>query len=385
MLFKDVLVDPKIKKQIINQIKNNRVGHAQLFQCKPGSHAFALAVAMAQYMNCEHPSDEDSCGQCPSCIQFEKLIHPDLHLYFPNSTTKKVKEDNESALFIDDFRKFVFQNDYLIEILDWLIQLGGENKQATINIRDCADIIRHNSTRSYSGGFKFYILWCIDRIYHAAAPKLLKTLEEPENKSLFILISENPEQILSTIRSRTQLVNIPALTHEQITSALHQKFPDIGEQAARDIAVLAEGDYNKAIRIHEDDSDFKASLHTFDIILSSALAFARQQPAEVVQYDSVMEEVGEIVAQGREGQKDFISFSLRMLRNILLASTSHPEMAKVTSSEATVIEKFKGKINLKQVSTLTEEFNKAQFHISRNGNSSLIFTDLFFKMADALR
>ena len=361
------------------------MGHAQLFQSKPGSHAFALAVAMAQYMNCEHPTDEDSCGHCDSCVQFEKLTHPDLHIYFPNSTSKKVKEDPESAKFTDEFREFVISHDYHIEILDWLMELGGENKQATINIRDCADIIRHNSTRSYSGGFKFYILWCIDRIYHAAAPKLLKTLEEPESQSLFILISEKPEQILSTIRSRTQSVNIPSLTNEQLSDALLRKFPDIGDQAARDIAILAEGDYNKAIRIHEDDSDFKASLRAFDTILGGALAFARQLSPDTVQYDSVQEELGEIVAQGRESQKDFISFSLRMLRNILMAGTSHPEMVRITTNEANVIEKFKGKINLKHVTLLTEEFNKAQLHISRNGNSNLIFTDLFFRMASALR
>lgn len=385
MLFKDVLVDPNIKKQIINQVKSHRVGHAQLFQSKPGSHAFALAVEMAQYMNCEHPTDEDSCGQCPSCIQFEKLSHPDLHLYFPNSTTKSVKKDPDSQQFLREFRDFVFEHDYHIDIVDWLLELGGENKQASINIRDCSDIILHNSNRSYSGGFKVYILWCIDRFYHSATPKLLKTLEEPESQSLFILITEKPEQVLSTIRSRTQLVNIPMLTNKQITGALLQKFPDLGEQAARDIAVLAEGDYNKAIRIHEDDSSFKASLKAFDIILGGAMAFAQQQPPAAVQYDSVQEEIGEIIAQGRESQKDFITFSLRMFRNILMMSTSRPEMVKITTEEANVIEKFKGKLNLKQVSLISEEFNQALFHISRNGNSNIIFTDLFFKMAATLR
>lgn len=385
MQFKDVLVAPQLKAQIINQVKLHRVSHAQLFHAQPGSHAFALAIAMAQYMCCEHPTDNDSCGQCPSCIQFEKLTHPDLHLYFPNCITKNVKKEPDCQQFMQEFREFVFQHDYHIDIQDWLTELEGENKQANINIRDCSNIISHNNVRSYSGGFKFYILWNIDRLYHAAAPKLLKTLEEPEGQSLFILISEKPEQILKTILSRTQLVTIPKLTDEQLATALRKRFPDMEEQTAHDIAMLADGDYNRAFQIHADDSDYQASLAAFDILMGSALSFSRQQSAEVVNYPRVHEEMGEIVAQGREAQKAFLTFTIRMLRNMLMTTTNHPEMVKATHAEQTILEKYKGAIGLKQATLLTEECNKALFHIGRNANSGIVFTDLFFKMAGALR
>ncbi len=385
MLFKDVLVDTNLKQQLIKQVQDHRVSHAQFFLAQSGSHAFALAIALAQYLNCEHPTDEDSCGLCPSCVQFSKLTHPDLHLYFPNCITKSVKKDPDSLQLLQPFREFVAQHDYFIDIQDWLLELGGENKQANINIRDCADIIHHNSIRSYSGGYKIYILWSIDRIHHSAAPKLLKTLEEPENRSLFILISEKPELILSTILSRTQLVKIPRLTNGQITSALRQRFPDMDEQTALDIAVLAEGDYNKALKIHEDDTALSANLSAFTTMMNGVIAFSKQMPLGSLQYESVQLEFSEIIAQGRENQKQFLEFTLRMLRNILMLNSKPPEMVKATASEREALEKLQSDMTLKRISLISDECNKALYHISRNGNSSLVFTDLFFKMAAAMR
>ncbi|MCQ2276723.1 MAG: hypothetical protein MJZ87_07265 [Bacteroidales bacterium] len=385
MLFKDVLVDPQLKQQILNQVHEHRISHAQFFLAQSGSHAFALAIALAQYLCCEHPSDEDSCGECPSCKQFEKLAHPDLHLYFPNCLTKSVKKDNESLMFAQEFRDFVFKHNYFIEIQDWLAELDGENKQATINIRDCSHIVNQNSIRSYAGGYKIYILWNVDRLYHAAAPKLLKTLEEPENKSLFILISEKPDLILSTILSRTQLVKIPRLSNDLIAAQLKHDFPDIDDKTAMDIAILSEGDYNKAVKVHADDSDQKSMLNTFSLMLNSIVSFAQQQPPAVVKYAEVQEEFAHIVDQGRETQKQFVGFVLKMLRNILMLNTKHENIVKATEAEMNVLRTFKGVINLKHVSIMTEECNKALYHIGRNGNSALIFTDLYFKMAAALK
>lgn len=385
MLFKDVLVEPQLKQQILNQVHEHRISHAQFFLAQSGSHAFALAIALAQYLCCEHPSDEDSCGECPSCKQFEKLAHPDLHLYFPNCLTKSVKKDNESQLFMQEFRDFVIKHNYFIEIQDWLSELDGENKQASINIRDCSHIVNQNSIRSYAGGYKIYILWNVDRLYHAAAPKLLKTLEEPENKSLFILISEKPDLILSTILSRTQLVKVPRLSNDLIAMQLKKDFPDIDDSTAQNIAILSEGDYNKAVKIKADDSVLKSMLNTFSLMMNSVVAFAQQQPPAVVKYAEVQEELSHIVSQGREVQKQFVGFILKMLRNILMLNTKHEDVVKATEAELNVLRTFKGIMNLKNISIMSEECNKALYHISRNGNSALIFTDLYFKMAAALK
>lgn len=383
MQFKDVLVSPKLKEQLLNQVHEHRISHAQFFLAQPGNHAFALAVALAQYLCCEHPSDTDSCGTCPSCVQFSKLSHPDLHIYFPNCTTKTVKKDPDSILLAQQFKDFVVKNDYHITMQDWLDELEGENKQPSINIRDCSNIINHNSMRSYMGGYKVYILWSVDRLHHAAAPKLLKTLEEPDGQSLFILISEKPDQILSTILSRTQLVKIPRLTDEELMEALKTTEPDMDDQTAHDIAVISEGDYNKAFQIYQNNADQREMIEAFDTIMTSIVAFARQRPLEEINYAHVQELFGDIVKQGREKQKAFIELILRMLRNLLMQNTGSANLVKVTEQESGILSKFKD-LNLVHITKMTKECNTALYHINRNGNTSLIFTDMYFKMAECL-
>lgn len=384
MQFKNVLVSPKLKEQLINQVHEHRISHAQFFLAQPGNHAFALAVALAQYLCCEHPTDTDSCGTCPSCVQFSKLSHPDLHIYFPNCTTKTVKKDPDSIQLAQQFKDFVIKNDYHIDMQDWISELDGENKQPSINIRDCSNIINHNSMRSYMGGYKIYILWSVDRLHHAAAPKLLKTLEEPDGQSLFILISEKPDQILSTILSRTQLVKIPRLTDEELFNAIKNAIPDMDDLTAHDIAVISEGDYNKALQIYQNNAEQRDMIDTFDAMMSSIVAFAQQRPLAEINYAHVQELFGEIVKQGREKQKAFVELILRMLRNLLMQNTGSANLVKITDQESGILSTFKN-INLKSISQMTEECNKALYHIGRNGNTSIILTDLYFKMAGCIK
>ncbi len=384
MQFKDVLVSPKLKEQLLNQVHEHRISHAQFFLAQPGNHAFALAVALAQYLCCEHPTDTDSCGTCPSCVQFSKLSHPDLHIYFPNCNTKTIKKDSDSILLAPEFKDFVIKNNYHITMQDWLNVLEGENKQPSINIRDCSNIINHNSMRSYMGGYKVYILWAVDRLYHSAAPKLLKTLEEPDGQSLFILISEKPDQILSTILSRTQLVKIPRLTDEELMDALKAAVPDIDDQTIHDIAVISEGNYNKALQIYQDNAEQREMIDTFDTMMTSIMAFAHQRPLEEINYAQVQTLFGVIVKQGREKQKAFVELILRMLRNLLMQNTGSANLVKVTDQESGILSKFKN-LNLVHITKMTEECNKALYHINRNGNTALIFTDLYFKLAGCVK
>lgn len=381
MQFKDVLADAALKQKLIDLVRAGRAAHAQFFLAQPGSHALALAVALGQYLCCEHPTETDSCGECPSCKQFAKLSHPDLHLYFPNCITKSVKKDPDSAQLAPEFKEFVLKNDFHVDIQGWLSELDGENKQATINTRDCSDILHHNNMRSHQDGFKVYILWCVDRLYHLAAPKLLKTLEEPEPNSVFILISEEPDKILNTILSRTQLVKIPRLTDTEIAGRLQQQYPDLTEEQAADIAVLADGNYNKAIHIATDNEEQTLMLQQFETVFDSIVAFAQRAPMNAVQYDQAQEVFNDVIGQGREYQKQFLQLMLRMLRNILMQNSHNPGMLKVTHQEQAVINKYQGVLQLKQISTMTEICNEACYHIARNGNSALIFTDLYFQLA----
>lgn len=384
MQFKDVLVDAAFKQKLVDLAREGRSAHAQFFLAQPGSHALALAVALGQYLCCENPGEHDSCGECPSCKQFAKLSHPDLHLYFPNCTTKSVKKDPESSLFIKEFRDYVLQNDFHVDINGWLNILEGENKQASINSRDCSDILHHNNTQSHQDGCKVYILWCVDRLYHSAAPKLLKTLEEPESNSVFILISEEPDKILNTILSRTQLVKIPRLTDAVLSEKLQQMYPDISPDEASDIAILADGNYNKAMHIVTDNEDQRVLLQQFEVVFDSVTALAQRKPLVSVQYEQAQEALAEVVAAGREYQKQYLQLMLRMLRNILMMNSNNSGLLKVTHQEQSVLDKYRGFIHLKQISVMTDLCNEALYHITRNGNSSLIFTDLYFKLVNSL-
>jgi DNA polymerase-3 subunit delta' len=382
MQFKDVLADAALKQKLIDLVRGGRAAHAQFFLAQPGSHALALALAYGQYLCCENPGEHDSCGECPSCKQFAKLSHPDLHLYFPNCTTKSVKKDPDSSQFLNEFRDFVLKNDFHVDINGWLNVLEGENKQASINIRDCSDILRHNSMRSHQDGYKVYILWCVDRLYHAAAPRLLKTLEEPEPNSVFILISEEPDKILNTILSRTQLVKLPRLSDADIAQKLQATHPDLSPEEASDIAILADGNYNKAMHIVTDNEDQRAILQQFEVVFDSVTALAQNKLLTAVQYDQAQAALTEVVAKGREYQKQFLQLMLRMLRNILMMNTNNPQMLKLTHQEQSVLDKYRGIINLKQISAMTDLCNEALYHITRNGNTSLILTDLYFKLAN---
>lgn len=383
MLFKNVLVSQTLKNQLIALVQENRISHAQLFLSQAGCHSFALALAYSQYICCQNRQPNDSCGVCPSCIKFEKLAHPDLHFIFPNCITKKIKKEPDSAQFAQEFREFVWDKNYHIDIEDWLTVLGGENKQANINIRDCSNIVLQNNIQSYEGGYKIFILWNFDRLYHSAAPKLLKTLEEPEKNTLFILLTENQDKILATILSRTQLVKIPTLTQEVIYNQLIKDF-GIPEQKARDIAEISEGSYVKAISLQNNSGELKDLLHKFETLFASMAALNNRASAKQINYIVVQETIASIVAGGREEQKSFLKYAMRMVRNIIMLSTGNDTLVKATTDEKKVMNHFTKVIALKNAQPILHECNSAHYQIERNGNSTLVFTDFYLKVSKLL-
>lgn len=384
MLFKNVLVDENLKRQLISLVKNNRISHAQLFLGQEGSHVFALAVAYAQYICCENPKEDDSCGVCPSCVKFSKLSHPDFHLIFPNCITKNVKKDPDSNQFAQEFKDFVFRKSYHISLEEWLKELGGENKQASINIRDCSNIINQNNIRSFEGGYKIYLVWMVERLYHAAAPKLLKTLEEPENKTLFILISENSDKILATILSRTQLIKIPPVSEENVKKQLMAEY-NSPEEVAEDIAAISEGNYIRAVDLFLEKGELDLMLNYFELMFRSMIDYSRTPNNYAqIKFLEVQSMFSEIISKGRESQKFFISFILRMVRNILMMHANNDVLVKATETESRLIAYFKSFITLKNAYFILNECNLAIYHIERNGNSALIFSDLYLKIAQHL-
>ncbi|MBQ4356082.1 MAG: hypothetical protein II757_05415 [Bacteroidales bacterium] len=380
MLLKDVLVDEGLKRQLTTLADENRISHAQLFLGKSGSHSFALALAYAQYICCTDRHDGDSCGHCHSCVMFEKLQHPDLHLIFPNCTYGEVKKDPDSQKLANYFREFAFANRFHLDYSEWVKWLKSENKQVNINIRDCAYIVGQNSMRSYENGYKIYILWMADKIQTAAANKLLKTLEEPESQSLFILLAESSDQILPTILSRTQLVKIPPISEENIKQHLIDEEHLSAEKAA-DIAAIAEGSYLKALRISQEDSSLHHLLTTYNLLMKSLTAYLHDKRDYArIDYLKVSSMLTDIAKDGKEAQRTLLNYLSRMFRNELLLNTGQSALVKATADEWKVLDEHRQFFTVKNAALLLNDCNQALYHVERNINAGILFTDFYFKL-----
>ncbi|MBR4135719.1 MAG: hypothetical protein IKU03_04815 [Bacteroidales bacterium] len=385
MQFKDVLVPQELKDQLLQQIHDGRISHAQLFHSQPGNHSFALAVAMGQYLCCEHPSETDSCGECPSCKQFEKLEHPDLHLYFPNCGTDKIdSKDCESSLFLKEFREYALANNLHIDLPEWISILGGANKKPAINVRDASRILHFNSMRAYAGKYKVYILWRADRLHPDCGQKLLKTLEEPEENSIFILIAEEPEYMLPTILSRTQTVKFPRLSNEAIEQALLKEHPDLSPEVAHNITLHADHNYIKARRSYPNDELAAQMLDTFQAFTQGVVAYAQRQPLDKVNFKGTQDLINDMTSLSKEDLRQHLLFWQDLSRKFLLMKAGNDQLVMLTDAEKETYEQLKSAFTLRSVSQLNEALNVALLHIVRNGNPSLILTDLYFQFASFL-
>ncbi len=374
MKFSEIIGQEVIKKKLIKMVLDNRVSHAQLFFGPEGNEKLALAIAYAQFINCQnrttgdHP---DSCGICPSCIKYQKLVHPDLHFIFPISITKKITRKPKSNDFLEDWRSFLTENDYHVNLHEWYEFIGMENKQGIINADDCNEIIHTLSYKSYESEYKVMILWMVEKLYYAAAPKILKILEEPPEKTLFILITEDPDQVISTIRSRTLLVKIPKIGNNDLKVFLVRKH-GIGEREAGIIARQSYGNVKQALHrmqhIEEDQSNFtnfrKWMLLCYDNKVVDMVGFS-----------------GEIARIGRENQKDFLLYALRVIGFCSMFAFGNEEQVAAVGEELKFLRKISAYINPSNYAKFSELFNIALYHIERNAHPQTLFLDVSLKAA----
>lgn len=370
MLFKHIIGQNEIRKKLIRTVFENRVSHAQLFFGPEGSRKLAMAIAYAQFINCRNRHMDpdgggDSCGTCPSCIKFEKLAHPDLHFIFPVATSKEVEKNPMSRDYLKIWRQTLLDNHFRLGLNEWYSVAGFEKKQGIINADDCSDILKTLSYKSYESEFKVMIIWMADRLFHAAAPKILKILEEPPDKSLFILITENPEKIISTILSRTQMVKFPRLSDEDVSEELRNL--SCPEEEIRRIVPLADGNMTRAVRIFRKEEEELEFLERF--VKWMRLCFKNN-------LKETLEFTGEIAKIGRERQKNFLAYAERIIRNAMLINYKNPQTARLNPEEKEFLVKFGLLINHVNIPEFAEELEKAQYHIERNANPGILFMDL---------
>jgi DNA polymerase III subunit delta' len=374
MLFKDIIGQEEIKKHLIQTVKDNRVSHAQLFFGAEGCGKLALAIAYSQYINCKNRSDNDSCGVCPSCIKYQKLIHPDLHFVYPVAPLKNLKKPL-SKDFIEKWRYFAISNNYFLNLNEWYQEIGIEKKQGIINKDDCNNIIKTLNYMSYEAEYKVMIIWMVEKLFHSAAPKLLKILEEPPDKTLFILISENQEKIINTILSRTQILKIPKIVNKVLIESLKNN-TDYSESEIIRVVKIANGNYKAALRFLEQSDDEKYNFNAFRNWMR--LCFSNN----IIETNEFVNNIARI---GRERQKSFFTYSLRIIRECLMLNYSPSYQLHFEGEEETFVRNFSPFVNNISGPALSEEFNKALFHIERNANPSILFFDLSLTIIKLLK
>jgi DNA polymerase-3 subunit delta' len=361
--------------KLIRSVKEERVSHAQLFSGPEGCGSLALALAYARYVSCENRSENDSCGICKSCVKYEKMIHPDLHFVFPVIKNKKDSEPVSDS-YIGEWREFVKLSPYFT-LNSWLNSIEVGNAQGLIFASEAGEIIKKLSLKTFESDFKIMIIWLPEKMHQATANKLLKMIEEPPEKTLFLLVSDEVDKVIPTILSRCQLIKIPGFRDEEISKFLIHKF-NADKNKASEIAGISNGNIIRAVESLQNEDSSLHNLENFKRLMR----FAWKR--DIISLISWSEEIS---STGREAQKSFISYSLRILRENLMLSLNQLKnrLVFLAGDEAAFSNNFHPFINQNNIYPLTEEFNIAYSHIEANGNAKIIFLDLALKIARLIR
>ncbi|MEP5363907.1 MAG: DNA polymerase III subunit delta [Reichenbachiella sp.] len=364
MRFADIPGLGAAKEQLIHAIKSNHVAHAQLFYGQEGSANLALALAYATYINCKNPTDSDSCGTCDSCTKMDKLVHPDLQFVFPVSSTKSVTGKNVvSSSYLKEWRAFLSDNKYG-NLVDWSEHYGAENKQANISKEESRNIIKSLTLKSFEAEYKVMIIWLPEYMNVSAANGILKILEEPAEKTLFLLVTCEYERLLTTILSRCQLFKVPAFSDEEIKNYLIEA-KGIEAGKAKKIAALAEGSLQAAVE-NIDSTEDDAHVMFRD--------WMRQ--CWVKDFTSLNSTNDSFSKLSKTGQKLFLQYALNMMRQAVVSEYLVDEKEKLNDSEKDFAVKFGKALTTQKLEKISEEFSKAHYHLERNANVKILFLDL---------
>lgn len=375
MFFRDIPGQKEIKESLIRTVHEGRISHAQLFYGPEGSGKFALALAYAQYISCTGQKEDDSCGTCPSCVKYAKLVHPDLHFVFPATSSTATKGDEAPVdKALEKWREIILENPFFDQY-QWYDRIGIENKQGLIGVKESTEIIRKLNLKSYESDFKILIMWLPERMNSTAANKLLKMVEEPPKGTVFLLVSEVTGEVLPTILSRTQLIKIPRLADEDVREALKSRL-DVGDENIEDAVTLANGNFNKALSLLIEDSQNKGNFEQFVSFTRICYKFSMKDLSDWVD---------EMAKNGREKQKMFLSYGLRMIRENFLINTGHSRISHMAKYEKEWSVKFSRFVNGKNIIDIYEELNLAYNHISANVNAKIVLMDAGLKIGRMLQ
>ncbi len=367
MRFSDIIGHDELKRRLAAQIDMGRVSHAQLFTGLSGYGTLPLALAYVQYLFCEHRSGGDSCGVCPSCVQLSQLAHPDLHLVFPvNKREKKSGEAVISDLFIDKWREIWQDKGGIFTPEEWYDRLDlGKTMKGLITAKESEEIIKKLSLKSYASEYKAMIIWLPEAMNQEAANKILKILEEPWDKTLFILVSEHPEQLLATITSRTQEVSVGRIESAALERVAIERGKSPNEAHA--MARLAGGSLIELSELMQGERD-EARKNYFDLFVRLMRLCYTDSHLELFEW------VDELTTLTREGQRQFLLNAVRLLRESYMIHAGLGSISYLWGEEAAFCKKFAPYIGNQNIEFLVSEIETAMMQIGQNGSPRIVFT-----------
>lgn len=368
MYFKDIIGQEEIKQRLIQSAQTGVVPHAQLFCEQGGAGAFPLALAYARYLNCTARTEADACGRCPSCVKYNELAHPDLHFVFP-IVAKKEKKKEICDDYLVEWRDFLKSHPYF-NMDSWLDYIEAGNSQAIIYSKESDEIIHKLSLKIYEADYRILLVWMPEKLHPSCANKLLKVIEEPPTNTVILMVSETPEQILGTILSRAQRINIRAIRAEHIEQAMIQKY-GLSREDAQHVAHLAGGSYIKAVEAISLGEENKFFLEQFKSMMRNS--WARNVKG--------MKEMADAMAGiGRERQKNFFAYCQHLIRENFMYRFQSPELNYMNFDESGFATKFAPYVNERNVIDLMDELAKAERHIGQNVNAKMVFFDLSLRI-----
>ena len=369
MRFADIIGQQSLKEHLARSVDSGRISHAQLFTGIAGAGTLPLAVAYAQYIHCRNRQNGDSCGVCPSCQQIAQLSHPDLHFVFP--VNKQGKKSGEVVLstareFVDKWREIFSSSGGYFDAQQWFESLNlGKTLKGMITAKEAEEVIRRLGFKSFESEFKTMIIWLPETMNEEAANKLLKILEEPWDRTVFILVTEHADRLLKTITSRTQEVTVPRLTTEELLPLALQGEPD--SLKAQNIARLAMGDVIELRRLlgQSDDTLRRENFEAFCAVMR--LSYNNK-------HLELMNWADDVATLSREHQRAMLLDFSRLLREAFMIHAGLSEVSYLWGEEAAFCKKFAPFIDHQNIEPILEQIESALRQINQNGNPRIVFT-----------
>ncbi len=374
MQFSEIIGHTETKQLLLRAVQTNHLAHALLFDGPAGGANLALALALAQYVNCEAKQGQDSCGRCASCVKIAKLVHPDLHMVFPVANLAKGKT---SEAYLADWRKFLLNQPYRT-LPDWLETAGADNKQGNISAEEARNILQKLSLKSYEGAYKLMLIWLPELMNVASANALLKVLEEPPAQTLFLLVTNQSDKLLITILSRTQRVSVRAFTDEEVATYLRQQL-NLDETTARRVAYLADGNLAGALHLSRQEVDGVAGSDQYTWFAEWMRDCYRQDLIKLVK------QADQFDGFSKEKQKGLLDYSIRLYRDLFLWQQGAGALLRLPDDEMAFVKNFAKVLTTEHLEHIVADLNEAAYHLERNARAKMIMLDMSLTFSRLIR